>query len=184
VRTTAGYCGGAKRAPTYHDLGDHTESLRVEYDASVVSYDRLLEVFWEEHDPTAKAWSRQYASFVFAQDEAQERRALASRAEQVERVGPIATEIVRGATFWPAEGYHQKYYLRGVADVRKAFEAAAPRDADLVASTLAARVNGYVGGWGTLDEVRRTLDAASWPEDARKRLLDALARRRPPVRCG
>lgn len=60
-----------------------------------------------------------------------------------------------------------------------------PRDADMVASTLAARVNGYVGGWGSLDEVRRVLDAARWPEDARKRLLDALAGRRPPApRCG
>ena len=58
VRTTVGYCGGAKRAPTYRDLGDHTESLRVEYDPSVVSYERLLDVFWQEHDPTAPAYSR------------------------------------------------------------------------------------------------------------------------------
>ncbi|MDZ7761250.1 MAG: peptide-methionine (S)-S-oxide reductase [Desulfovermiculus sp.] len=65
VRTRVGYSGGKKPNPTYHDLGDHTETLQVDYDPEAVSYPKLLEVFWESHSPEQSALSRQYMAAVF-----------------------------------------------------------------------------------------------------------------------
>ena len=64
-----GYAGGKKLKPTYRDLGDHTETVQVDYDPGQVSYEDLLRVFWQSHDPTEPIHSRQYASIIFADGE-------------------------------------------------------------------------------------------------------------------
>jgi hypothetical protein len=126
----------------------------VEYDPTVVTFDRLLEVFWEDHDPCAVAPSDQYKAILFFHDADQEREARASAKWQEERAeDPIRTEIRPAGTFWPAEDYHQKYYLRHSRLgplVRKAFAT----EAAFIASRLAARANGLVGGHATIDAVR------------------------------
>jgi hypothetical protein len=156
----------------------------VVFDPAVTGYDRLLAVFLDAHDPTAPAWSRQYASFVFAADEAQEKAAAAALAAyERERGEKVATRVVRGARFWPAEAYHQKYYLRAHRALLAEVIARVGSDADLVASTVGARVNGYVGGEGTRDEVARALDDALWPRAARERLLVLLDGVAPSPRC-
>ena len=60
-----GYAGGKKSNPTYHDLGDHTETLQIDFDPDVITYDELLEIFWASHNPGRKSWSRQYMAAVF-----------------------------------------------------------------------------------------------------------------------
>ncbi len=65
VRTRVGYAGGTKRNPTYYNLGDHTETIQIDYDPTYVSYRELLDIFWESHDPAARPWSRQYMAVVF-----------------------------------------------------------------------------------------------------------------------
>jgi peptide-methionine (S)-S-oxide reductase len=62
--------------PTYHSLGDHSETIQIEYDPEQISYEELLDIFWSAHNPTARPWSRQYASFVFYHDETQRELAL------------------------------------------------------------------------------------------------------------
>ena len=99
--------------PTYHHLGDHTETVQIEYDPTLISYQELLDVFWAGHDPTRPAFSQQYASIIFYHDEEQERLAQESKERQETRCGcQVYTEIVPATEFYLAEEYHQKYRLQ------------------------------------------------------------------------
>jgi peptide-methionine (S)-S-oxide reductase len=119
TKTEVGYEGGTLDRPTYEDVCSHTtghaEVVQVTYDPERISYDELLDVFWEEHDPTQlnrQGWDvgDQYRSVVFFHDEEQRAAAEASRErEQPRHRKPIVTQIVPAGTFWAAEDYHQQY---------------------------------------------------------------------------
>jgi peptide-methionine (S)-S-oxide reductase len=124
LSTRVGYAGGHVPNPSYRQVTSgttgHIEVVEVRYDPAVVSYARLLEVFWRNIDPVAV--NRQfcdvgpmYRSAIFVQDEAQRALAEASLkalADSGRFDRPIATEILGPATFWVAEDYHQDYYLK------------------------------------------------------------------------
>lgn len=124
VATISGYTGGTVPDPGYEQVSaggtGHAEAVRVLYDPARVSYDRLLEVFWRNIDPvTANRQfcdaGEQYRSAIFVHDDAQARAAEASRdalAKSGRVAGPIVTEIVQAAAFYPAEDYHQDYYRK------------------------------------------------------------------------
>jgi peptide-methionine (S)-S-oxide reductase len=128
VDAAVGYTGGSLANPTYEDVCSdrtgHAEAVQVEFDPTKVSYDRLLDVFWENHDPTTKNRQgpdvgTQYRSAIFVHDAEQEKAAKESLDRQ-EKSGrfrrPIVTEIVPEGTFWRAEDYHQRYLeKRGLA---------------------------------------------------------------------
>jgi peptide-methionine (S)-S-oxide reductase len=124
VSTTSGYIGGRQPNPTYAQVSaggtGHTEAVEVVFDPRRVSYEKLLEVFWVNIDPTVKDRQfcdvgSQYRTAIFAHDEAQRRAAEASRSA-LERSKPfkepIVTPIETATTFYPAEDYHQDYYLK------------------------------------------------------------------------
>jgi peptide-methionine (S)-S-oxide reductase len=127
VATVSGYMGGHVKNPTYEQVSTartgHAEVVQVEYDPSKVTYARLLEVFWRNIDPTQKDaqfcdFGSQYRSGIFYHDEEQKRLADASRAALVKSKpfkGEIVTEITKASQFYPAEGYHQDYYLKNPA---------------------------------------------------------------------
>ncbi len=150
-RTRVGYAGGVKESPTYYSMGDHTESFQVDYDPSVISYEELLEMFWESHDPSRPAYKTQYASLILAHDDDQLAAARASAARYEARTGRhVATRIDRLGTFWLAEDYHQKYYLRQDRTMMSEFRARFGDDeAALRESTDAARANAQAGGMGS-----------------------------------
>lgn len=149
VRTRVGYAGGTKRNPTYHSMGDHAESIQVDFDPSVLGYAELLDLFWSCHNPCDRAYSRQYMSAIFFHDEGQKRLALETKDREEKRRGRIATEILPLGTFTVAEDYHQKYYLRGEREIAKELLAVYPDPAAFRESTAAARLNGYIGGDGS-----------------------------------
>jgi len=124
--TQVGYLGGKLDHPTYHDVctdrTGHAEVVEVTFDPAVVSYHDLLEVFWNNHNPTTlnrqgPDVGSQYRSAIFVHSPAQEAEAKASRdAAQAHFKKPIVTEITPASTFWPAEEYHQQYLeKRGLA---------------------------------------------------------------------
>lgn len=126
--TSVGYTGGWTENPTYEmvctDKTGHAEAVEVVFDPNVVSYEKLLDVFWECHDPTQKNRQgpdvgTQYRSAIFYHSPEQEQAARRSK-EQLEKSGkykrPIVTEIVPASMFWRAEEYHQQYLeKRGLA---------------------------------------------------------------------
>jgi peptide-methionine (S)-S-oxide reductase len=164
-----GYTGGTTNNPTYTNLGDHSESIRIEYDPTRVSYQKLLEIFWASHSPGERSFSRQYASFIFYHNEEQRKAAKISRDKMAERMRrPVYTEIVPVSTFYPAEAYHQKYALRSQMELMREFRSFYPADHEFVASTAAARVNGYVSGEGTIAELEAELDTLGLSEAGRR----------------
>jgi len=126
--TRVGYTGGHSASPTYKDVCSdstgHAEAVEVEYDPTELSYEKLLDVFWENHDPTqlnrqGPDYGSQYRSAIFFHTPEQEIEARHSK-EQLEKSGrfkkPIVTQIVPAVTFNPAEDYHQQYLeKRGLA---------------------------------------------------------------------
>jgi peptide-methionine (S)-S-oxide reductase len=124
VSTTSGYMGGTKQKPTYAEVSSgttgHTEVVQVVYDPAKVSYERLLEQFWLNHDPTVKDRQfcdvgSQYRPSIFYHTEEQKRLAEASKAKWDKDkpfAQPIVTPIVAAGEFWPAEDYHQDYYKK------------------------------------------------------------------------
>ena len=175
-----GYAGGSKTNPTYRDLGDHSETIQIDYDPTLISYQELLDVFWSSHSPTARPWSQHYASIIFFHNEEQKRLAEASLDREVEARGKtIYTEILPFEQFTLAETYHQKYRLQQAPALLRAFREIYPRDEDLINSTAAARVNGYLGGYGTLAAVEAAMADLDLSPAARQELLDLVSARRP-----
>ncbi|XP_046441812.1 peptide methionine sulfoxide reductase-like isoform X1 [Daphnia pulex] len=148
IRTRVGFSGGAKPNPTYRSLGDHTETTEVVYDPTKTNYSNLLNMFWKNHDSTQKC-TRQYMSAVFYHNEEQKRLAIDSL-EQAQKViaRPIQTQILKASTFYEAEDYHQKYLLQQHPWLMNALDISP--GPELNNSNIATRLNGYIGGYGTL----------------------------------
>jgi peptide-methionine (S)-S-oxide reductase len=117
VSTSVGYMGGDTNNPSYEQVctgrTGHVEVVQVEYDPARISYDELLDIFWQSHDPSqhnrqGPDVGSQYRSAVFTHDAVQEQVAEASR-KKVESAGKVATEVTPAADYWPAEDYHQQY---------------------------------------------------------------------------
>jgi peptide-methionine (S)-S-oxide reductase len=125
----------------------------------VISYDDLLDVFWNSHQPVQRPWSRQYMSVIFYHDDQQKQRAQQSKARAQSRLGQtVYTEVVPFDGFYLAEDYHQKYRLWQVQELMRELGSIYPETERFVDSTAVARVNGYVGGNGTLQNLEAELD--------------------------
>jgi peptide-methionine (S)-S-oxide reductase len=120
IDAVSGYIGGRTEAPTYrqvcsHSTG-HAEAVEVTFDPERVSYETLLDVFWQIHDPTqlnrqGPDVGDQYRSAIFTYSPEQQAAAVASRdREQAKYRRPIVTQIEAAPKFWPAEEYHQRYF--------------------------------------------------------------------------
>lgn len=124
LETTVGYTGGTEKNPNYHEVcmgrTEHLESIEIVYDPEVISYEKLLEVFWLNVDPTDDGGQfidrgRHYKTAIFYHDDEQKTAAEESRkklGESGRYNGPIVTEIRPAMDFYPAESYHQKYYQK------------------------------------------------------------------------
>ena len=175
IRTRVGYSGGTKKNPSYHDLGDHNETIQMDFDPIRISYEKLLEVFWKAHNPTDRSWSCQYRAAIFFHKDEQKRLAFETRDREAARIKKqILTEIQPVSEFYLAEDYHQKYYLKQDRLLAKEFQTIYPSPRDLVNSTAAARVNGYVGGYGTLLTLREELDPLGLSPAGRKKVQEIV----------
>ena len=122
VSVTSGYTGGTKPNPTYEEVSaggtGHAESVEVVYDPAKVSYEKLLDVYWHNIDPTVADRQfcdvgNQYRSAIFVKDAAQRKAAEASRDAVQKKLGvPVKTQIVDASLFYAAEDYHQDYYKK------------------------------------------------------------------------
>jgi peptide-methionine (S)-S-oxide reductase len=124
LATTSGYTGGTKQNPTYEEVSSgttgHAEAVQVLYDPKKVSYEKLLDVFWHNIDPTVANRQfcdvgNQYRTAIFVHNDAQRAAAEASKAALEKSKPfkePIVTPIVAATEFWPAEEYHQNYYQK------------------------------------------------------------------------
>jgi methionine-S-sulfoxide reductase len=179
-----GYAGGKKQNPTYRSLGDHTETIQIDYDPSKISYCDLLRAFWTGHDPTYQSWSRQYASIIFVHNDEQRQEAEETRAEVEQGRGrKVQTEIDAYSGFTLAEDYQQKHSLRQFPAFYEELSRIYPSLNDFVASTAVARVNGYLGGEGSYEELQKEADSLGLSSARKEELLRLVERQRGRQAC-
>ena len=123
TKTTVGYIGGNTQSPTYEEVctGDtnHAEAIEIEYDETIIKFEKLLNTFWEIHDPTTlnrqgPDVGTEYRSAIFYTNEEQRIKSEESKKNlNINKFnGKIVTEITKATTFYPAEEYHQHYNLK------------------------------------------------------------------------
>jgi len=126
ISTTSGYIGGSVANPTYEQVvggrTGHTEAVGIMFDPAKVTFQKLLDVFWRNHDPLAKDRQfcdrgSQYRPGIFYHDDEQKRLADATKIDVQKRFAPrvVHTEVTKATTFYKAEDYHQDFYKKNSA---------------------------------------------------------------------
>lgn len=182
-----GYTGGAKADPTYQDLGDHTESLQIDFDREVVSYEELLDEFFDYHSPYSPPFSVQYKSTIFYANELQKLAAEKKIAALEEETGAtVYTEILPLETFYLAEAYHQKYYLKKYTLLVQELEAKFPSLEAFLDAPSVTWMNGYVWGCGTRMDLLQELPSFELSPEAEELLKEIVDKNSsaPKPKCG
>ena len=177
IRTRVGYCGGTTLSPTYQRIGDHSETVEIDYDPQVLTYDELLAAFFAGHDARIRSYSTQYRSAVFYR--CNEEAVAAERALERLRLpsGPAHTSIEPLSRFWLAEDYHQKFRLRSHRRVFAGFRSLLPDERSFIDSTAAARLNGWLDGCGSAEQVERELPLTGLGESMQDEVRTFAGRR-------
>lgn len=173
VSTRVGYAGGTTLDPTYRAIGDHTESVEIRYDPNIISYEELLEIFWSAHNPTARPFSEQYRALLFYLNEEQRIAAEKSFKQQQAGAGDmeIYTRLVPLNRFYEAENYHQKYALKNNPELFGELKRYYSDEQKLTGSTAAARINGYLSGYGTKEELQSEIESFGLTDTGEEKLL-------------
>lgn len=124
INVTSGFTGGEKENPSYEEVSsgatEHVETVKIDYNPEIISYEKLLDIYWRNIDPTDSQGQfvdrgKQYRPVIFYQNDEQKQTALKSK-EELEKSGkfdkPITVEIIKAGEFYPAEDYHQDYYKK------------------------------------------------------------------------
>jgi hypothetical protein len=144
----------------------------------------LLNIFWKRHDPTSGSWSRQYRQAIFYHNDQQRKAATKTRDQLAsETKRRITTEIEPYSKFYLAEDYHQKHSLRSFPEILEEFRALNPDIKSLINSTAVTRVNGYLGGNGSCNSLKKEIDSFGLSRKAKETLTSAVCGRKAAVSC-
>jgi len=158
-------------------MGDHTESIQIDYDPTKTTYENMLDIFWSSHNPCSDAGCRQYMSALWYHDKKQKVAIKRSKKAQEKKRGgkKVVSEISRVGPFTLAEDYHQKFYLRQHDLLVTAL--GCTTDEDFVNSFPATRMNAYVAGKGDLDQLLAEIDQFGLNEEAKEYLISRVKNR-------
>lgn len=163
-----GYAGGKTDSPTYRSIGDHTETVQVDFDKKKITYRQLLDIFWSSHSYTQQTGIPQYKNVIFYHNANQRQQSMASKDALEQSSGKtVQTDILPLKAFTLAEDYHQKYFLKH-SSLKHLLDKFYTRHADLVGSTAATRLNGYAGQNGTKAQLSRELQSLGVSEEGKK----------------
>jgi len=178
IRTRVGYTGGTSANPTYYAIGDHSETVQIDFDPTQISYEELLSEFWDSHTATYQGYSAQYRNILHYHNEAQRQAAEDSlRKVAAELSRPVLTEIRPASAFYMAEDYHQKYYVRSDRFWSQEMETLYPDPARFRDSTLVARINGCLAGYCTREQLQGEIESYGL-SPAGEKALEGLVRSR------
>jgi len=149
----------------------------------VITFQEIVDIFWNEHDPFRGSWSRQYRNVMFYHSEEQREIAGRSRDLLAQREGrPVKTEILPYNGFTLAEDYHQKHTLHRfpalIEEMQRIYSIREMTD-----STAAARLNGYLAGYGSCDMLRGEIDLLGLSEDGKIALSNVVCGNKTAVTC-
>ncbi|WP_416151816.1 peptide-methionine (S)-S-oxide reductase [Salipaludibacillus sp. HK11] len=179
MRTRVGYSGGSTSDPTYRKMGDHTESIEIDFDPDLISYEELLYIFWGNHNSLRDSFykDRQYMSLLLYHNEEQrEQVQIIKRKLEQSLNGEIQTEIAPYARFYRAEDYHQKYYLKRYPNAVKEVANIFSDHGDFVNATIAGRLNGFVAGHGNLVDLKEEIKGWGLNSDESNILAELLTK--------
>ncbi|MBP1999067.1 peptide-methionine (S)-S-oxide reductase [Paenibacillus shirakamiensis] len=172
VRTRTGYAGGTTPLPTYRNMGDHSESLEIDYDPEIISLKSLIHLFWNSHQPLNinDYKGRQYQSLLFYRDDYQQEVSSHVIHERLQQGhDEPATEVLPYEGFELAEERHQKYYLKRFPDALATMLELYPSLDRLTDSTLAARLNGLAKGFTNRERIIAEIEQWPLPLEERER---------------
>lgn len=174
VRTRTGYAGGMLPDPTYRHMGDHSETVELEYDPKILTYEEILRVFWDNHNPVNINGykGRQYQSMLLYRTPQQKNaidRALKERRESGK--DELATEVHPFTVFYSAEVKHQKYYLKRHPDAVDKLLKLYPSIQAMDQSALAARLNGLAKGFTNRSRILEEVKNWRMPEAELERIM-------------
>lgn len=140
-------------------MGDHSECLQLEFDPKEITYKEVVDTFWSNHNPMRSSYrGRQYMSILFYHDDLQKQISLQRKKKwEKELNGTIVTEMLPFSSFYLAEDRHQKYFLKRWPHAVEALTRLYPSHEELINSTLAARLNGFVKGYGSLNNIKQEI---------------------------
>ncbi|UJF16103.1 peptide-methionine (S)-S-oxide reductase MsrA [Jeotgalibaca sp. MA1X17-3] len=177
ISTVVGYAGGTSSHPTYRKIDDYTETVEITFDPQLLSLESLLHTFWQTHDATKNRFyrERQYISLIVFQNIQQKK--IAENIKQIEekRQGKeIQTEFQVATPFYPAEDYHQKYFLRRFKEATKNVQKLFPDEETFIRSTISARLNGFIRENKSLPEIKEEIKNWDLSEEHLKELQNMI----------
>ena len=155
-------------------MGNHTESLQIDFALDEISFSQIAQLFWKSHNPCGRPFSRQYMSAIWYHDSDQQQTLLEQRDELQKSNGALTTPVEQLQTFYLAEDYHQKYRLQNYPDAMQRFETWYPDFTDFINSTAAARLNGLIrSGIGMAQNsiIRKEADQYGFEQEELHRLI-------------
>ncbi|HSJ38018.1 MAG TPA: peptide-methionine (S)-S-oxide reductase MsrA [Planococcus sp. (in: firmicutes)] len=176
LRTRVGFAGGTSPNPTYRHMGDHTETVEIDFDPAVISYEEILSEFWLNHYPNRGNYKgRQYISLLRYHGDRQKEAIDGVKREMEKKLGEsIETDIAAFDNFTLADERHQKYYLKRYPNTLEQLQDLFPKPEHLVDSTFAARLNGFVKGYGKMQGLKNEIASWNIEEENRGILLNKL----------
>ncbi len=153
-------------------MGDHTESVQIDFDPKKISFSKIMDLFWEDHIPWDRSWSKQYQAAVYYHTDSQ-RAVIEQKQKALEQIHnkKVATIIEPVHTFYIAEDYHQKYYLQNTSILLREFESYFNYFSDFNDSPSVAKVNGLVSGKGNQEDLDRFLPSLALSDSAQALLV-------------
>lgn len=173
ISTVVGYAGGTSPHPTYRKIDDYTETVEIVFDPHLLSLESLLHIFWQTHDATKNRFykERQYISLIIFQNIQQKKIAENIKQMEEKRQGKeIQTEFQVATLFYPAEDYHQKYFLRRFKEATKNVQKLFPDEETFIRSTISARLNGFIRENKSLPEIKEEIKNWGLSEEHLKEL--------------
>ncbi len=176
LRTRVGYAGGTTVNPVYRQMGDHTETVQIDFDPAVLSYEEVLRHFWDNHYPNRDEYKgRQYISLLRFHSTQQQSTIARIKEEMENKLGEkIDTDIAPYDHFTLAEERHQKYYLKRYPRILKQLEPHYSNTEKLQDSIFAARLNGFAKGFGSREKLMAEIADWNISEQSRKELSEIL----------
>lgn len=176
IRTRVGFAGGTTDHPTYRNMGDHTEVVEIDFNPLIISYDQILIEFWNNHYPNRDEYKgKQYISLLLYHSKSQLKSIFNVKSLMEERLGEaIETEIQPIQIFTEAENRHQKYYLKRYPKALEQLVELYPIESLFTHSTFAARLNGFVKGFGSKLDFINELKTWEVPLENRDVLIDCV----------
>ncbi|MFN6947100.1 MAG: peptide-methionine (S)-S-oxide reductase MsrA [Cytophagaceae bacterium] len=173
VRTRVGYAGGTSPNPRYNNIGDHMECVQIDFVPGLISYESLVMMFLQHHNPSREDTKKQYSSGIFYHSDEQH-RLVSKIMDEIENKHKIITKVFPYRKIFLAEDRHQKYKLQRNAVLFNEFKNIYFNFCDIINSTAAARINAFLGGYYPGEYLMKEIDRYGLSAKGIKELISRI----------